>query len=57
MLAVAGLIEVSSRISGGRRIALLAGAGLDTLAFAALSESETRPRCTVHGETALMNLG
>ncbi|MHA7826663.1 MAG: zinc transporter ZntB [Roseovarius sp.] len=34
----------------------LAQSGLDPLVMAALGAQETRPRCTVHGEGALMNL-
>ena len=34
----------------------LAGSGLDPLAVAALTAEETRPRCTVHEDTVLMNL-
>lgn len=32
------------------------GAGLDPLAVAALTAEETRPRCTAHGASVLMNL-
>ncbi|UYV36548.1 zinc transporter ZntB [Rhodobacteraceae bacterium D3-12] len=32
------------------------GSGLDPLAVAALTAEETRPRCTVHGASILMNL-
>ncbi len=36
--------------------ALLAESGLDPLAIEALTADETRPRCTVHDEGALLNL-
>lgn len=49
-----GWIHVNTTGAAGQ--AWLKASGLDALSLAALQESETRPRCTVHGATALMNL-
>lgn len=51
-----GFVWVCVDLSSTEGMAWLEGAGLDSLAFAALTAGETRPRCTVHGEMVLMNL-
>lgn len=51
-----GFVWVAVDLSSDEGLRWLEGAGLDPLAFAALTAGETRPRCTVHGDMVLMNL-
>jgi zinc transporter len=51
-----GFVWVGVDFSSPAGFQWLQEAGLDPIAFAALTAEETRPRCTVHGEMVLMNL-
>ena len=51
-----GFVWVHVNATGPGGQGWLEGAGFDAITRAALTASETRPRATVHGDTALMNL-
>ena len=52
----AGFVWVNVDFASAAGQAWLDAAGLDPIAREALTAEETRPRCTVHGEMALINL-
>ncbi len=54
--AAGGFVWVNVNATGAGGRGWLEAAGLDPISLAALSADETRPRCTVHGDIALMNL-
>ncbi|MEZ5779114.1 MAG: zinc transporter ZntB [Paracoccaceae bacterium] len=51
-----GFVWVHLNFASGAGAAWLDAANLDPIARAALTAEETRPRCTLHGEMALINL-
>ncbi|SPH24690.1 Zinc transport protein ZntB [Defluviimonas aquaemixtae] len=51
-----GFVWVHVNFGSAAGLAWLDAAGLDPIARAALTAEETRPRCTLHGDMALINL-
>ncbi len=51
-----GFVWVNVNFGSAEGMAWLEGAELDPIVREALTAEETRPRCTLHGEMALMNL-